>query len=50
MCSLMARGAIISMLTVILVLPSFLMMFDGLICRTTQGMKQLVKMKTDVII
>lgn len=38
MCNLMARGAIISMLTVILVLPSFLMLFDKLICKTTKGM------------
>ena len=43
MCSLMARGAIISMLTVILVLPSFLMLLDGVICRTTKGMAGLVK-------
>ena len=43
MCSLMARGAIISMLTVILVLPSFLMLLDGIICRTTKGMPGLVK-------
>lgn len=43
MCSLMARGAIISMLTVILVLPSFLMLLDGIICRTTKGMAGLVK-------
>ncbi|KGF08794.1 ankyrin [Clostridiales bacterium S5-A14a] len=43
MCSLMARGAIISMLTVILALPSFLMLLDGIICRTTKGMAGLVK-------
>ena len=43
MCSLMARGAIISMLTVILVLPSLLMLLDGVICRTTKGMSGLVK-------
>ena len=42
MCQLMARGAVISMLTVILVLPSFLLLFDGIICRTTRGMKTLV--------
>lgn len=35
LCTMMARGAIISMLTVILVLPSFLMAFDSLVCRTT---------------
>lgn len=43
MCSLMARGAIISMLTVILVLPSLLMLLDGVICKTTKGMSGLVK-------
>lgn len=43
MCSLMARGAIISMFTVILVLPSLLMLLDGVICRTTKGMSGLVK-------
>ena len=43
MCSLMARGAIISMLTVILVLPSLLILLDGVICRTTKGMSGLVK-------
>ena len=41
LCSLMARGAIISMLTVILVLPSFLIIFDKLICKTTKNMKGL---------
>ena len=39
LCGLMARGAIISMLTVILVLPSLLMAFDKLICRTTIGLR-----------
>lgn len=38
LCSMMARGAIISMLTVILVLPSFLMAFDKIICDTTSGL------------
>ena len=41
LCSLMARGAIISMLTVILVLPSFLIIFDKLICKTTRNMRKL---------
>ena len=35
MCTLMARGAIISMLCVIFVLPAFLMLFDKLIIKTT---------------
>ena len=39
LCTLMSRGAIISMLTVILALPAFLMIFDKLICKTTIGMK-----------
>ncbi len=39
LCNLMARGAIISMFTVILVLPAMYMIFDGLIMRTTFGMK-----------
>lgn len=40
LCTLMARGAIISMFTVILVLPSMLMIFDKLICFTTWGMRR----------
>ena len=39
LCNLLSRGAIISMFTVILVLPSMLMLFDPLIIRTTFGMK-----------
>jgi predicted RND superfamily exporter protein len=38
LCNLMARGAIVSMIVVILVLPSMYMCLDGLICRTTLGM------------
>lgn len=40
LCTLMARGAIISMCIVILMLPSMLSLFDGLICRTTAGMRK----------
>ena len=40
LCSLMARGAIISMVTVVLVLPSMLIIFDKLIMATTIGMKK----------
>jgi hypothetical protein len=36
----MARGAMISMFTVIFLLPSLLMASDKLICRTTVGMKE----------
>jgi uncharacterized protein len=43
MCALMARGAIISMITVIFLLPSMLMAFDKVICKTTRGMKGLLK-------
>lgn len=39
LCTLMSRGAIISMVTVITVLPSLLMLFDKLICVTTMGIK-----------
>ncbi|MCI8833040.1 MAG: MMPL family transporter [Clostridia bacterium] len=39
LCTLMSRGAIVSMLCVITLLPSFLLIFDKLICRTTIGMK-----------
>ena len=35
LCILMARGAIVSMFCVIFVLPSFLMIFDGIILKTT---------------
>lgn len=39
MCKLMARGAIVSMICVIIVLPALLMLCDGIICSTTLGMK-----------
>jgi len=39
MCMLMARGAIISMLMVIFILPAMLMLFDKLIINTTLHMK-----------
>lgn len=34
-CTLLARGALISMCTVIVLLPAMFMIFDGLICKTT---------------
>lgn len=43
LCTLMGRGAIISVITVVLMLPAFLMIFDKLICKTTLGMKNVVK-------
>ena len=39
LCTLMARGAIISMFTVLLVLPAVLLLSDGLIRRTTFGFR-----------
>lgn len=41
LCSLMARGAIISMATVLTVLPAFLIVFDKIICKTTANMRRL---------
>ena len=35
-CTLISRGAIISMISVIFVLPSLLIIFDKLICKTTK--------------
>lgn len=39
LCTLMSRGAIVSMVCVITVLPSLLMAFDKVICKTTIGMR-----------
>ena len=39
LCKLMARGAIISMLCVILILPAMFMLFDKIICATSIGFK-----------
>ena len=41
LCNMMARGAVISMITVILALPSILMIFDGLIVKTTSGLREM---------
>lgn len=41
MCNLMARGAVISMLCVIFVLPALLLLCDRLICTTTIGMRHI---------
>ena len=38
MCMLMARGAVISMLLVVFILPSMFVLFDRVICKTTLGM------------
>lgn len=39
LCSLMARGAIISMFVVIFILPSMFMLFDRVICATSIGFR-----------
>ena len=39
MCMLIARGAIVSMLCVILILPALLLLCDRLVCATTLGMR-----------
>jgi predicted RND superfamily exporter protein len=43
MCNLMARGAIVSMLSVIFILPAMLMVFDKPVCATTKGMRAALK-------
>ena len=40
MCMLMARGAVVSMASVIFTLPALLLLCDRLICATTAGMRQ----------
>ncbi len=40
MCMLMARGAVVSMLCVIFILPALLMLCDRLVCATTVGMRK----------
>ena len=41
LCTLIARGAIVSTITVALMLAAFLMIFDKVICKSTVGMKKL---------
>ena len=41
MCMLMARGAVVSMLCVIFILPALLMLCDKLVCKTTMGMRKI---------
>jgi predicted RND superfamily exporter protein len=43
LCMLLARGALISMVIVITVLPSMFMVFDKLICRTIAGFSPKIK-------
>lgn len=40
LCALMSRGAIISMVCVVFVLPSLLMVFDKIVCKSTLGMRK----------
>ena len=46
MCMLMARGALISVVLVLLMLPALLILCDGIVCRTTRGMKPGAKKET----
>ena len=49
-CMLLARGAVISMLCVILILPALLLLLDKVICVTTLGMKQKRKTEQEVLL
>ena len=50
LCNLMARGAVISMISVVLVLPSLLIIFDRIIVKTTQGLKNIDTVKKEGLI
>lgn len=50
MCMLMARGAVVSMLCVIFILPALLLLCDRLICATTRGMKHCKQTKQEVTV
>lgn len=39
LCTLLSRGALVSMVTVLTILPSMLLLFDKVIVKTTMGMK-----------
>lgn len=41
LCTLMSRGAIVSVVCVLTVLPSLLLAFDKIICKTTIGMRKI---------
>ena len=41
LCTLMSRGTIISMASVIMLLPAFLLVFDKVVLKTTVGMKEI---------
>ena len=40
-CTLLSRGAIISTIVVIIMLPAMLMLFDKVICKTTLDMRKI---------
>ena len=48
LCALMARGAIISMLCVIIILPAMFMLLDRMIGVTTIGFRLKNKVNTEV--
>lgn len=47
-CNLIGRGALISMVVVIFVIPTLLLIFDKIICKTTSGFGKEVNMKNKV--
>ena len=49
-CMLLARGAIVSMLCVILILPALLLLLDKVICAATPGMKRKNKNEQEVLL
>ncbi|MBR1931367.1 MAG: MMPL family transporter [Lachnospiraceae bacterium] len=49
MCMLMARGAVISMVSVIFILPALLYLFDRVICATTLDMPRAKKSDMEVL-
>ena len=49
-CMLLARGAVISMLCVIFILPALLLLLDKVICATTLGMKKKNKTEQEVFL
>ena len=50
MCMLMARGAVVSVLSVIFILPALLLLCDGPVCATTAGMKQCRKQSKQEVV
>jgi predicted RND superfamily exporter protein len=47
LCVLLSRGALISMVVVITVLPSMFMLFDGIICKTSAGFRPKEEINTN---